>query len=74
MCVCFQEQQQLLSAYQGLVVKQLVCQNQSRKQDEEDGDDEEEEETRKVRAQLLTLTPQVKQLVLSQRKTSVNED
>ncbi|XP_043962453.1 E3 UFM1-protein ligase 1 [Gambusia affinis] len=68
------EQQQLLSAYQGLVVKQLVCQNQSRKQDEEDGDDEEEEETRKVRAQLLTLTPQVKQLVLSQRKTSVNED
>lgn len=73
MCVCFQEQQQLLSAYQGLVVKQLVCQNQSRKQEEEDGD-EEEEEARKVRAQLLTLTPQVKQLVLSQRKTSVNED
>ncbi|XP_027896336.1 E3 UFM1-protein ligase 1 isoform X3 [Xiphophorus couchianus] len=67
------EQQQLLSAYQGLVVKQLVCQNQSRKQEEEDGD-EEEEEARKVRAQLLTLTPQVKQLVLSQRKTSVNED
>ncbi|XP_014833745.1 PREDICTED: E3 UFM1-protein ligase 1 [Poecilia mexicana] len=68
------EQQQLLSAYQGLVVKQLVCQNQSRKQEEEDGDEEEKEEVRKVRAQLLTLTPQVKQLVLSQRKTSVNED
>uniref|UniRef100_A0A3P9N0B3 E3 UFM1-protein ligase 1 n=1 Tax=Poecilia reticulata TaxID=8081 RepID=A0A3P9N0B3_POERE len=68
------EQQQLLSAYQGLVVKQLVCQNQSKKQEEEDGDEEDKQEARKVRAQLLTLTPQVKQLVLSQRKTSVNED
>uniref|UniRef100_A0A3Q2NZN6 E3 UFM1-protein ligase 1 n=1 Tax=Fundulus heteroclitus TaxID=8078 RepID=A0A3Q2NZN6_FUNHE len=70
------EQQQLLSAYQGLVVKQLVSQNQGRKQEEAEGDEavEQDEEARNVRAQLLALTPQVKELVLSQRKTSVNED
>uniref|UniRef100_A0A3Q2ZPN1 E3 UFM1-protein ligase 1 n=1 Tax=Kryptolebias marmoratus TaxID=37003 RepID=A0A3Q2ZPN1_KRYMA len=60
------EQQQLLSAYQSLVVKQLL----SRKQQEE----EEEEEARSVRTQLMALTPQVKELVLAQRKTSVTED
>ncbi|MEQ2168860.1 hypothetical protein GOODEAATRI_019025, partial [Goodea atripinnis] len=70
------EQQQLLSAYQGLVVKQLVSQNQGRKQEEAEGDEavELDEEARNVRSQLLLLTPQVKELVLSQRKTSVNED
>ncbi|XP_054900371.1 E3 UFM1-protein ligase 1 isoform X2 [Poeciliopsis prolifica] len=52
------EQEQLLTTYQSLVVKQLVCQNQRRKQKEEDGDEEKEEEARKVHAQLLTLTPQ----------------
>ncbi|MEQ2307361.1 E3 UFM1-protein ligase 1 [Ameca splendens] len=70
------EQQQLLSAYQGLVVKQLVSQNQARKQEEAEDDEavELDEEARNVRSQLLVLTPQVKELVLSQRKTSVNED
>lgn len=63
------EQQQLLSTYQSLVVKQLV--SQSKKQED---DEEQEEEARRARAQIQTLTPQVKDLVLSQRKTSVNED
>ncbi|KAM9703132.1 E3 UFM1-protein ligase 1 [Menidia menidia] len=65
------EQQQLLAAYQNLVVKQLV--SQSRKQEEEE-EEEEEEEARGVRTQLQALTPQVKELVLSQRKPSVTED
>uniref|UniRef100_A0A7N8XIL3 E3 UFM1-protein ligase 1 n=1 Tax=Mastacembelus armatus TaxID=205130 RepID=A0A7N8XIL3_9TELE len=65
------EQQQLLSAYQSLVVKQLVSQSQGKKQEEAD---EQNEEARSVRTQLVALTPQVKELVLSQRKTSVNED
>uniref|UniRef100_A0A3Q2CWR1 E3 UFM1-protein ligase 1 n=1 Tax=Cyprinodon variegatus TaxID=28743 RepID=A0A3Q2CWR1_CYPVA len=70
------EQQQLLSAYQSLVVKQLVSQSQGRKQEEAEGDEalEQDEEFRNVRMQLQALTPQVKELVLSQRKTSVNED
>lgn len=72
------EQQQLLSAYQSLVVKQLVSQSQSRKQEEAEGEadgaEEQDEEARSVRAQLLTLTPQVKDLVLSQRKTPGAED
>uniref|UniRef100_A0A3Q2W3T0 E3 UFM1-protein ligase 1 n=1 Tax=Haplochromis burtoni TaxID=8153 RepID=A0A3Q2W3T0_HAPBU len=63
------EQQQLLSTYQSLVVKQLV--SQSKKQED---DEEQDEEARSARAQVQTLTPQVKDLVLSQRKTSVNED
>ncbi|XP_034435335.1 E3 UFM1-protein ligase 1 [Hippoglossus hippoglossus] len=72
------EQQQLLSAYQSLVVKQLVSQSQGRKQEEAEVEadkvEEQEEEARSVRSQLMTLAPQVKELVLSQRKTSVNED
>ncbi|XP_068564656.1 E3 UFM1-protein ligase 1 [Cebidichthys violaceus] len=75
------EQQQLLSAYQSLVVKQLVSQSQSRKQQqqqqeeaENDKAEEQEEEVRSVRTQLAALTPQVKDLMLSQRKTSVTED
>lgn len=72
------EQQQLLAAYQGLVVKQLVSQSQSRKQEEAEGEadkaEEQDEEARSVRAELMALTPQVKDLVLSQRKTSVSED
>lgn len=71
------EQQQLLAAYQGLVVKQLVSQSQSRKQEEAEGEadkaEEQDEEARSVRAELMALTPQVKDLV-SQRKTSVTED
>uniref|UniRef100_A0A3Q0T887 E3 UFM1-protein ligase 1 n=1 Tax=Amphilophus citrinellus TaxID=61819 RepID=A0A3Q0T887_AMPCI len=65
------EQQQLLSTYQSLVVKQLMSQSQSKKQEDAE---EQDEEARSTRAQLQTLTPQVKDLVLSQRKTSVNED
>ncbi|KAM6915341.1 E3 UFM1-protein ligase 1 [Xenentodon cancila] len=64
------EQQQLLSAYQSLVVKQLVSQSQGRKLQ----DGEEDEEARSTRSQLATLTAPVKDLVLSQRKTSVSED
>lgn len=76
--VLLQEQQQLLSSYQSLVVKQLVSQSQSRKQEEAEGEandtEEQDEEATDVRSQLRALTPQVKELVLSQRKTSVNED
>ncbi|XP_018555191.1 LOW QUALITY PROTEIN: E3 UFM1-protein ligase 1 [Lates calcarifer] len=72
------EQQQLLSAYQSLVVKQLVSQSQGRKQEEAEGEagktEEQDEEARSVRTQLMALTPQVKELVLSQKKTSVTED
>ncbi|XP_076021907.1 E3 UFM1-protein ligase 1 [Genypterus blacodes] len=71
------EQQQLLSSYQSLVVKQLVSLSQSRKQQQEEDEDkgeEQEEEAREVRSQLLALTPQVKELALSPRKTSVTED
>ncbi|KAM4521910.1 E3 UFM1-protein ligase 1 [Odontesthes bonariensis] len=69
------EQQQLLSAYQNLVVKQLVSQSQGRKQQQQqEEEDEEDEEARSVRSQLLALTPQVKELVLSQKKASVTED
>lgn len=65
------EQQQQLSVYQSLVVKQLVSQSQGRKQEEAE---EQEEEAQSVRSQLMALMPQVKELVLSQRKTSVSED
>ncbi|KAK5853384.1 hypothetical protein PBY51_007172 [Eleginops maclovinus] len=72
------EQQQLLAAYQSLVVKQLVSQSQSRKQEEAGGEaegvGEQDEEARSVRSQLLILTPQVKDLMLSQRKASTAED
>lgn len=78
--VCFrvQEQQQLLSTYQSLVVKQLVSQSQSRKQEEAEGEadrvEDQEEEARNVRAELMAMMPQVKDLVLSQRKTAITED
>lgn len=83
-----QEHQQLLSAYQSLVVKQLVGQSQGRKQQEEEKEkeaggeaggeadeaEERDEEARSIRTQLMALTPQVKELVLLQRKTSLTED
>uniref|UniRef100_A0A8D3DVM4 E3 UFM1-protein ligase 1 n=1 Tax=Scophthalmus maximus TaxID=52904 RepID=A0A8D3DVM4_SCOMX len=70
------EQQQLLSAFQSMVVKQLVSQSQAKKQQEAEGDraHEQDEEARSVRSQLMALTPQVKELVLSQKKTSLTED
>ncbi|KAK2890509.1 E3 UFM1-protein ligase 1 [Channa argus] len=62
------EQQQLLSAYQSLVVKQLVSQSQGKKQEEAEGEvdkpKEQDEEVRSIRSQLMALTPQVKELVL----------
>lgn len=69
------EQQQQLSAYQSLVVKQLVSQSQSRKQEEaEDEAEEQDEEAGSVRTQLVALMPQIKDLVLSQKKTAGTED
>lgn len=75
------EQQQLLSAYQSLVVKQLVSQSQSRKQQQQEeeeaeaeGEEEQDKEAASVRTQLMTLMPQVKDLVLSQKKTPGTED
>ncbi|XP_069561922.1 E3 UFM1-protein ligase 1 [Brachyistius frenatus] len=70
------DQQQLLSSFQSLVVKQLVSQSQSRKQQEVEveAEAEQDEETKSVRTQLMSLTPQVKDLVLSQKKTSVSEE
>ncbi|CAL8311682.1 unnamed protein product [Lota lota] len=80
------ESHQLLSQYQGLVVKQLVNQGRKKtaekevkkedeevkKEDEEVKEEEEKEDD--IRGELLTLMPQVKDLVLAQRKTSVAED
>nr|XP_046229603.1 E3 UFM1-protein ligase 1 [Scatophagus argus] len=72
------DQQQLLSAYQSLVVKQLVSQSQSRKQEEAEGEadkaEEQDEEAKSIRTQLMALTQQVKDLVLSQKKTAGTED
>lgn len=70
------EQQQLLSAYQSLVVKQLVSQSQGKKQEDAEGEEveDQDEEAKSVRTQLLTLTPQVKDVVLSQKKMAVTEE
>lgn len=71
-----QEQQQLLASYQSLVVKQLVSQSHSSKLQADDDDkvEEQDEEVRGVRMQLAALTPQLKDLMLSQGKTAVTED
>lgn len=74
-----QEQQQLLATYQGLVVKQLVSQSQTRKQEDAEGDRRKEGEGQgeveeEVRSQLVNLMPQVKDLVLSQKKTPGTEE
>ncbi|KAM3861607.1 E3 UFM1-protein ligase 1 [Diretmus argenteus] len=68
------EQHQLLSQYQSLVVKQLVSQSQGKKKDQEEGDAEDSEEVEAIRSQLMSLMPGVKDLVLSQKKTSVTEE
>lgn len=69
-----QEHQQLLTVYQNLVVKQLVSQSQSKKQEEVDQSEEQDEETRSVRNELMVLTPQIKDLVLAQKKNIGTED
>lgn len=71
------DQQQLLSAYQTLVVKQLVSQSQSKKQEEaedEEQKEQEEQEGLSVHLQLKNMMPQIKDLVLSQKKASVSEE
>lgn len=73
MYVILQEQQQILSTYQNLVVKQLVSQSMNRKQEEADQSEEWEEEARSVQHELLILTPQVKDLPLAQKKNITTE-
>ncbi|KAF6730358.1 E3 UFM1-protein ligase 1 [Oryzias melastigma] len=69
------EQQQLLSSYQSLVVKQLVSQSPGREQEEQqEQQEQQEEEGHSVRSQLAAMTPRVKELVLSQKKPSISED
>lgn len=72
--VILQEQQQLLSVYQNLVVKQLVNKSQGKKQEEVDQSEEQDKEARSVRNELVVLTPQVKDLVLAQKKSIGAED
>ncbi|TNM94634.1 hypothetical protein fugu_017393 [Takifugu bimaculatus] len=67
------EQQQILSTYQNLVVKQLVSQSMNRKQEEADQSEEWDEEARSVQHELLVLTPQVKDLPLAQKKNTTTE-
>lgn len=73
MYVILQEQQQILSTYQNLVVKQLVSQSMNRKQEETDQSEEWDEEARSVQHELLILTPQVKDLPLAQKKNTTTE-
>ncbi|XP_077574949.1 E3 UFM1-protein ligase 1 [Stigmatopora nigra] len=67
------EKHQLLSVYQSLVVKQLMSQNQGRKQEDVQGEDGEQDEMSSIFEQFKVLTPQVKEMALSQRKTSTSE-
>lgn len=73
MYVILQEQQQILSTYQNLVVKQLVSQSMNRKQEEADQSEEWDEEARSIQHELLFLTPQVKDLPLAQKKNTTTE-
>lgn len=69
------EQQRLLSNYQTLVVKQLVSQSQGQKQEDSKGDHPEEaDEAEAIHKELVSLMTEVKDLVLSQRKTSLTEE
>ncbi|XP_077380237.1 E3 UFM1-protein ligase 1 [Festucalex cinctus] len=67
------ETHQLLGGYQSLVVKQLTGRSRARKREDEEADEDDDEETASVLAQFQVLTPQIKELVLSQRKTSTSE-
>uniref|UniRef100_A0AAY4BEJ7 E3 UFM1-protein ligase 1 n=1 Tax=Denticeps clupeoides TaxID=299321 RepID=A0AAY4BEJ7_9TELE len=68
-----EEQHRLLSRYQALVVKQLVGQSQAKKAGEAE-DPADGEEVEAVQRELHTLTAEVKDLVLSQKKHSVTEE
>ncbi|KAK1170199.1 E3 UFM1-protein ligase 1-like [Acipenser oxyrinchus oxyrinchus] len=71
-----EDQHKLLSKYQGLVVKQLVGQNQKVSQTGGDSEEKQAEEDAPdaVRKELLSLTSEVKDLVLRPRKTSLTEE
>ncbi|XP_041105506.1 E3 UFM1-protein ligase 1-like isoform X2 [Polyodon spathula] len=71
-----EDQHKLLSKCQGLVVKQLVGQNRKVSQVGEDSEEKQAEEDASdaVRKELLSLTSEVKHLVLRPRKTSLTEE
>ncbi|XP_013999743.2 E3 UFM1-protein ligase 1 isoform X1 [Salmo salar] len=70
-----EEQHKLLTGYQGLVVKRLVSQSQGKKQEQGEGENPEEgDEAEAIRKELVSLTSEVKDLVLSQKKTSGTEE
>ncbi|XP_055728922.1 E3 UFM1-protein ligase 1-like isoform X1 [Salvelinus fontinalis] len=68
-----EEQHRLLTGYQGLVVKRLVIQSQGKKQGEGENPGE-GDEAEAIRKELVSLTSEVKDLVLSQKKTSGTEE
>ncbi|XP_066555162.1 E3 UFM1-protein ligase 1 isoform X2 [Amia ocellicauda] len=67
-----EDHHKLLSKYQGLVVKQLV--GQSKKTSHMEGGGAEKDEAEAVQKELLRLTPEVKELVLRSRKTSLTDE
>ncbi|KAM9551531.1 E3 UFM1-protein ligase 1-like isoform 2-T2 [Salvelinus alpinus] len=70
-----EEQHRLLTGYQALVVKQLVSQSQGKKQEQGKGENPEAgDEAEAIRKELVSLTSEVKDLVLSQKKTSGTEE
>ncbi|XP_048842336.1 LOW QUALITY PROTEIN: E3 UFM1-protein ligase 1 [Brienomyrus brachyistius] len=71
-----EDQHRLLSQYQALVVKQLVGHSRKLPQGEMEGDSGSPhgDDMDAVRKELLSLTNEVKDLVLLPRKTSVTED
>ncbi|XP_021455932.2 E3 UFM1-protein ligase 1 [Oncorhynchus mykiss] len=70
-----EEQHRLLTGYQALVVKQLVSQSQGKKQEQGEGENPEAgDEAEASRKELVSLTSEVKDLVLSQKKTSGTEE
>ena len=54
--------------------KEVKKEEKEEKEDEEEKEEEEKEKEEDIRGELLSLMPQVKNLVLVQRKTSVGED
>uniref|UniRef100_A0A4W5NCE4 E3 UFM1-protein ligase 1 n=1 Tax=Hucho hucho TaxID=62062 RepID=A0A4W5NCE4_9TELE len=69
-----EEQHRLLTGYQALVVKQLVSQSKGKKQEQGEGENPEAvDEAEAIRKELVSLTSEVKDLVLSQKKTGTEE-
>ncbi|KAK6297301.1 hypothetical protein J4Q44_G00318840 [Coregonus suidteri] len=70
-----EEQHRLLTGYQALVVKQLVSQSQGKKQKQGEGENPEDgDEAEAIRKELVSLTSEVKDLVLYQKKMSGTEE